>query len=257
MLGPFYTGDTPGASFEVHVQRDGADIALDPYSDAEVLLYKPDGTQGEWDATPAIDDAEDIVTIEPPASSPFPDAGLYAMYLRLTLTAGGVETFFVDDVRVFQLGAAIGWATSGQVRAATGETVTDADTALAQDVVEIHAGRTFAGSSTNSSIRAKDLAWLSKAVIYQAAWMVNQPGYLNRHTVKEVNQDGAQIIYAGSSEPSNPALIMLAPLANRALKNLSWMGTRSITFKPQNFEGEHPSYGDYKRNDEHGGWRPL
>ena len=256
-LGPFYIGDTPAADIEVHVQRDGTDVALDPYSAAEVLLYDAASDPVTWGSTPTVDTVDDVILITPPPTSPFATVGVYNMYLRLTATAGGTETFFATDIRVLQLGVAAGWARTTDVRNTTGETVTEDELALAQDVVELHCGRTYAGSSVNNSIRTKDLVWLRKAVCYQAAWMPNQPGYLNRHSFKEVNQDGAQIIYAGTSEPNNPALLMLAPLARRAIMNLSWMGSRSIKFKPPSFGGDHPHYGDYKRNDDHPGWRPM
>lgn len=256
-LGPWYPGDSPTTDLEVHVQRDGSDIDLSPYDNAEALLFGPDGAPIEWLSTPSIDDAEDVVIIPPPTSSPFAETGYYRLYVRLTATAGGVETFFAADIRVIALGGAAGWATLSDVRSVTSQTVDDDSLYLAQDVIEIHCGRTYAGSVANASIKLKDLTWLKKAVCYQAAWQVNQPGYLNRHSIKEVNQDGAQIIYAGSSEPNNPALIMLAPLANRALKNLSWFGNRAIKFKSPNYEGDHPSYGDYKRDDDHGGWEPM
>jgi len=255
-LGPYYTGDTP-SPFEVHIDRDGDAIGLDGYSAAEVLLYDPTQNLAAWTSSNTIDAEEDFVLVGSPAATPFEAPGRYQMYLRMTLTAGGVETFYIDDILVRAVGQASAWATRGETYSITGSQVTENDIDLAQSVIETNAGRTFAGSSVNASIRAKDLVWLKKAVAYQASWMPNQPGYFNRHSVKEVNQDGAQIIYAGSSEPNNTVLITLAPLANRALKNLSWMGTRSIAFRSPSYEGDHPSYGDYRRNDEHGGWGPM
>lgn len=256
-LGPWYVGDTPTTNLEVHVQRDGADIQLDGYVGAQVLLYGPDATQVTWDSTPTIDTNADVVNIAPPSASPFESAGIYNMYLRLTGATGGTETFWVTDIRVLALGVTSGWASAGNVRSITGETVTETDLAIAQGIIELYSGRTYAGSVVNDSIRPKDLGWLQKAVAYQSVWQRSQPGYLTRHGIKEVNQDGAQIIYAGSSEPNNTAFIMLGPLARRALKNVSWMRSKTINVKAPSYDGDHPSYGDYKRNDEHGGWRPL
>lgn len=149
------------------------------------------------------------------------------------------------------------WATAADVLSVTGVTVQSVDVAYAQAVVETYCGRTFEGSEANDSIRPKDLVWLKKAVCFQAVWQVQQPGYYGRHAIKEVNQDGAQVVYTGSSEGNNSALVMLAPLAARAIKNISWMRSRTIKIKPPSYEGEHPSYGDYKRNDDHPGWRPM
>lgn len=256
-LGPWYVGDTPTTDLEVHIQRDGTPVEMDGYASAEVRLFDAAGTEVTWDSTPTIDTANDAVLITPPASSPFGSAGTHTMYLRLTATAGGTETFFVDIIRVLQLGSPGGWASVSRVQTITGSVVTEDQLATAQGIIELYCGRTYAGSSVNASIRAKDLAWLEKAVAYQAAWMPTQPGYFGKHSVKEVSQDGAQIIYAGSTQANNSALIMLGPLAARALKNVSWMRSRTIKIKPPSFEGEHPSYGDYKRNDDHPGWRPL
>lgn len=256
-LGPWYVGDTPTTNIVIHVQRDGADIALDGYTGAAVLLYNAAGEATPWGSVPSIDTAADVVNVAAPSSSPFAAAGVYLMYLRLTAASGGSETFFATDIRVLALGVASGWATTSNVRSITGETVTEDELADAQNVIELYAGRTFAGSKDNDSIRPKDKVWLQKAVAYQAVWQRLQPGYKARHAIKEVNQDGAQVVYAGSSEGNNSALIMLAPLAARSLKNLSWMRSRTIKLKPPSWDGPHPSYGDYKRNDEHPGWRPM
>ena len=256
-LGPWYVGDTPTTNLEIHVQRDGADIPMDSFASAEVLLFDVGGNQVVWDSTPTIDYDNDVINATPPTTSPFTSAGVYMMYLRLADADGRTETFYATDIRVLSLGVANGWATTGNIRTITGVTVTEDDAALAQSVIELYSGRTYAGSSVNDSIRAKDKGWLQKAVAYQAVWQRSQPGYQTKHAIKEVNQDGAQVVYAGSAEPNNTALIMLAPLALRALKNLSWMRSKTIQLKPPSFEGDHPSYGDYKRNDEHPGWMPL
>lgn len=151
----------------------------------------------------------------------------------------------------------MGWASTTDVLNITGVTVQEEDVLQAQSVIETYCGRTEEGSTTNESIRPKDLVWLKKAVAYQAAWQTQQPGYYGRHAIKEVNQDGAQVVYSSSSEANNSAMVMLAPLAARALRNVSWMRSRTIKVKPPSFQGPHPSYGDYKRNDDHPGWRPM
>lgn len=256
-LGPWYVGDTPTTNLIIKVQRDGVDVQLDGYASAQVLLYGPAGDSVVWNSSPTIDTALDTVNVTPPSTSPFTVPGIYNLYLRLTASGGGSETFFATDIRVLALGVANGWASTSDVRSITGESVTENELADAQNVIELYAGRTFVGSKDNDSIRPKDKVWLQKAVAYQAVWQRTQPGYNSRHAVKEVNQDGAQVIYAGSSEPNNTALIMLAPLAQRSLKNVSWMRSRTIRVKPPSYEGPHPSYGDYKRNDDHPGWRPM
>ena len=112
-----------------------------------------------------------------------------------------------------------GWATAADCLAITGITPTDPILALAQSTIEDHCNRTPAG---NDGMRTRDLYWLKKAVAYQAAWLPSQPGYLARLGVAGYAQDGMSTTFRSAADQT------LAPLAQRALKNCSWMGTRSL-----------------------------
>jgi hypothetical protein len=109
------------------------------------------------------------------------------------------------------------WASVSDVTEITGATV-DAETlAQAQGVIELLVGRT----ADATWIPARDLRWLRRAVAYQAAWMPSQPDLFTRTEVASSSQDGASQVYRPDSH-------LLAPLARRALKKLTWRGNRSV-----------------------------
>lgn len=108
------------------------------------------------------------------------------------------------------------WASVTDVADLTGATV--GSTAEAQAVIETLVGRT---ADSIIHISAKDLVWLKRAVAYQAAWMAGQPDLITRTEVSGSSQDGASAQY-------RPDAHILAPLARRALKRLSWRGNRSV-----------------------------
>ncbi len=111
------------------------------------------------------------------------------------------------------------WATTSDVTTLTGATVTSGDVTLAQTVVEAFVNRS---EDAAASFTPRDVETLKKAVAFQAAWLTGQPGYLTRMGATSVQQDGL------STTLTNPADMTLAPLAQRAIKNLSWMGTRTL-----------------------------
>lgn len=111
------------------------------------------------------------------------------------------------------------WATTSDVTTITGATVTSGDVTVAQSVVETYVNRS---EDAVNGFTERDLGHLRKAVAFQAAWLAGQPGYLTRMGATSVQQDGL------STTLTNPADMTLAPLAQRAIKNLTWMGTRTI-----------------------------
>jgi hypothetical protein len=148
-----------------------------------------------------------------------------------------------------------GWATTADVLAITGTATTDANLALAQAIVEDHVNRT---PEAVGAMRTRDLNNLRKAVAWQAIWLAGQPGLLQRVGTTGISQDGLNVTYSSRAD------LLLAPLAQRALKNLSWMGSRSIQIRhraPLPGAGEFPttaaaflhSGGD----SESAGWEPL
>ena len=111
------------------------------------------------------------------------------------------------------------WASPAEVTEVTGVIVEEATVNLAQAVIESVVGRT---TLDNDRLSARDLLWLKRAVAYQAAWMPAQPDLFTRTEVRSSSQDGASAAYTGGEDQ------VLAPLAKRTLRRLSWRGSKSI-----------------------------
>lgn len=111
------------------------------------------------------------------------------------------------------------WADIADVADTTGVTVDLADLAQAQSAVEIYANRTY---DATGGFTARDLGWLKRAVCWQAAWQSQQYGYAARQSASSVSTDGQSVQRDAGSD------VTLAPLAARALRNLSWKGARTV-----------------------------
>lgn len=144
------------------------------------------------------------------------------------------------------------WATEAEVLSVTGVTVTAAQLAQANSVITIFANRT-----EDAVLSTRDLYWLKQATCWQAAWQKDQAGYTTRHSVTEVTQDGMQLIYSGGDSP-NLAAITLAPLAQRALRNASWKGSRTLRIDPvsQDTLSVNTNY-RLESNDDLFPWQPI
>lgn len=111
------------------------------------------------------------------------------------------------------------WVQTSDAIDITGDSrINDAKVIQAQGVVELHCNRVFADADR---LTPRDLSWLQKAVAWEASWLVDQYGFTSRMATTGVSQDGVSAQYV------SPASLTLAPLTQRALKNCSWMGTRS------------------------------
>lgn len=112
------------------------------------------------------------------------------------------------------------WSTIPQALSWTGEELDQADLDRAAGVVELYAG--VVQEQPEASISAVDRRWLAQCEAYQAVWMRGKPGLLtHRESHTSTSADGVSVQRQADSQ------IMLAPLAARCLKNLSWMGTRT------------------------------
>lgn len=118
------------------------------------------------------------------------------------------------------------WCTTEQALGFTGKTMTETDLVLASGVITLHAG--VMPDQPDDSITTRDRYWLAMATAYQAAWQPNRPGYLE-HRESHVSQsaDGVSVQRDSTSD------IVLAPLAARTLRNLSWMGLRTTYLGPR------------------------
>lgn len=117
------------------------------------------------------------------------------------------------------------WATAADVTAHTGTSLSafpdpDACLALANSTITIYCGRTEAASAAMS---ARDLLFLQMATAFQAAWLTQQDDYLTRVNFESSTIDGESVRFSGEQQQN------LAPMARRALRNLSWKGSRTLS----------------------------
>lgn len=145
------------------------------------------------------------------------------------------------------------WATTGDVLTYTGATVTAAQVAQAQAVVEVFADTTTAASDAGN-ISAKNLRLLKQAVSYQAAWITAHPDQFTNVDLSNFNQDQV----SGTLAHANA--LILAPLAKRCIDRLSWKRVRPLRI------GAAGGYGGIPRtmnltsavaDDDDPRWEPL
>lgn len=139
------------------------------------------------------------------------------------------------------------WATAADVEAITGHGVDDPTLAQANAHIEIFSNRT---PDAAAGIGERDLYWLKQATCWQAVWLAQQPAVDGRSTHTSLSQDGMSVTYDAEHQ------LVLAPLAARSLRNLSWKGSRSLDVRPVH---AGPAAVDFtsERSDEHHGWSPL
>lgn len=147
------------------------------------------------------------------------------------------------------------WATTADVQNITGETVTEAQLLQAEAVVEIYANRSTVLDT--DSLSARDLDTLKKATCWQAAWQPQQPGYTGRQDVQEMQQDGARLTLGSAPRGGAGHTVTLAPLAARALRNLSWKGDRSLRRRSVRYPTGTSEWVDDPVLDQLYPWRPF
>lgn len=144
----------------------------------------------------------------------------------------------------------VAWATTADVLELLGETVTDATLAKANTDLAPYANR---APSASGGMDERDLYWLKLAASYQAVWRTQQVNVEGRQSVKSFTQDGQSVDY-GDGEWK----VVLAPMAARSLRNLSWKGTR--TERPPNRTSAAAAAAAgflEERFDESSNWRQL
>lgn len=125
------------------------------------------------------------------------------------------------------------WASVQNATDATGATVTAAQLAQAQAAIEVFTNRIYADTDR---IRTRDLHWLGQAVAYQAAWIAGQFGLETRLDATQIQQDQVSTTLQGDG-------LVLAPMAARALRRVSWMRSRTVHIRSA-VEGAGPLVGD-------------
>jgi len=147
------------------------------------------------------------------------------------------------------------WTTPADVLALTGVTVTLAQLSQAQGIIDLYSGATLAAVD---DIGDRDLRLLAMAAGYQVVWQVAQIDVLTRVDVKSASQDGA------SFTPASSDAMLLAPLAQRCLDQLSWNRPRSLRVQgcgerryPTLAAYAHAWLTDTPEIDESPDWKPL
>jgi hypothetical protein len=113
---------------------------------------------------------------------------------------------------------ATAWVSPQTVIDVTGVSVTEQQLALAQADIEVFARRIY---DDTARLRDRDLYWLGRAVAYQAAWAVGQYDLNTRMDSNGGSQDGVSTQLADDA-------VVLAPRAERALRNCSWRRSRTL-----------------------------
>lgn len=111
------------------------------------------------------------------------------------------------------------WATIADVKTLTGSTVTqdDLDRALASLGVLIG----LIPGVEREDISDRDRYFLKLAACYQAAWLQDNPDLFVGKDVASASQDGESATFRRDAH-------VLAPLARKAVRRLSWRGLRPV-----------------------------
>lgn len=114
------------------------------------------------------------------------------------------------------------WVTPEKALTYTGKEMTPEELDLASFVLTPYAGRTE--DEPLEAITPRDRTWLGMATAFQALWMRGKSGLLEyRESHTSSSADGV------STQREADSQIMLAPMASRCLRNLSWIGNTSTT----------------------------
>lgn len=141
------------------------------------------------------------------------------------------------------------WATTGEVLTQTGVTVSEAELAVASAVIDTYTG--VDEDMPSDAISPRDRRVLRRATAWQAVWQRAKPGFLSdRETAADVSADGVDVRRESASD------IVLAPLASREIKNLSWVGTRTVIVPGAQLAGDPRNFLSETSDDYHS-WRPL
>lgn len=256
-LGPFRVGDIPVAAIAIDVSREDSLTPLAGFTEVTPTVIGPDGLPIEG-FTGFIDGTDVVIEwpVEDPQVSVLTQPGIYIV--QAALTGAGVQESI--SPRAFQVLAVTAgdelWATVGDVKAATGRDVSEEALTQAQIQIELYsrltAVETYPANTTPTNddqtipVSARDYKWLKLAVAYQAAWLEVQPDLYDRNGITNISQDGASVQYTASG-------LSLAPLAKKALANLSWLGSRSVSIgNPRMSSAAYVEWLD----DQHA-WEPM
>src|SRR5688572_28145066 len=102
------------------------------------------------------------------------------------------------------------WSSAADVLAKTGATVTEAQVAIAQGMIESVIGRTEADAGAN--IKARDARQLGHAVAYQAAYVAANPALLEVGDLSSVSQPDLSVTFRDGGGDT-PGVRLISPMA--------------------------------------------
>lgn len=118
-------------------------------------------------------------------------------------------------------------ATIDEVNEIAGVSVDVATLKKAQAIIETASGRPEE-LVTNTT----DLIWLKKAVAYQCAYMEEDPtSVYEQPNMESVTQGESKLVFGDKD-------VWLAPLAQKAIANVSWRRSRMVRMNPFDYRSE-------------------
>lgn len=259
-VGPYWVGDKPNEALSLAVVRGGLPVDLSIYTSATVTLTGPDDLAIDTAGVTATLATDRVVVAWPPDHSLFSVPGPYTLQVRLTADSGASDMAFPVEfwVNSPEPHADAAWADRRDVLTYTGVSV-DAPTLMqAQGMIELLVGTSYAATwddtLNRSRMKTKNRRLLKMAVAYQAAYLAQHEGVFSRSAVASMSQDGVSASVGDDTDGW-----VLAPLAKRALSQVSWRGDRTIRVGPQRRGGSLAALQDAWVRDEAGVtiWQPV
>lgn len=140
------------------------------------------------------------------------------------------------------------WAEADEVLGVTGVEPSAENLAQANSMISTYCGRT---PDTKDKLRKRDQFWLMQATAWQAIWLAGQAGVTARNLGTRIDTEGLSIDHAAEYE------VVLAPLAARALRNLSWKSSRAVRVAGTVERGIGARNFTLEASDPYSDWRPL
>lgn len=251
-MGPFTQNSVPKTPQIFNVLHDdGTSWDLSVYSSIIGSITMPDGT----DVVIALPNVQTIagnqIMVKWVTPSLFTQIGEYRLQFKMTASDGSIDYTKVVDFTVEPASVnddTIYWCTLNDVLQITGQSATEEQLAQAQMIIDIYSHRTTAQLGR---IKPRDLKWLMRALAYQTIWQAAQPDFLTKTGFESVSQDGF------SGRLFNKSGNNLGPLAEKALKNCSWLRTRSLRPKTPFTDGDYDMELNPLGNDSILDWQPI
>jgi hypothetical protein len=238
-MGPFTVGEIPSLAQSWNVfYDDGTPWDLSAYTLITPIITMPDGTirndfgSGSIFQVPPATSGVNNLKVTWGSPSIFTQAGSYQIQFMLakgsSVDYSKIISFEVEPVAGIE--PTVLWATKNEALQITGRSMTQENLMQAQGIIDIVTNRT---TKSIARIRPRDLVWLKRALAYQAAWMIDKPDIFTKTLFNTISQDGF------TATPTYKSGAYLGPMAERALKNCSWLRTRSLLMRTPFVDGNN------------------